>query len=196
MGAFAFLCTVMERRHGGRSEIVLCPGGVAVPAPGLELRFLSSPDPAMDTLEQVLASAAERARALEAPYAGALLPVEAHSVLQGLPEAVLLDVRTQAEIDWVGFVPGALHIEWQRYPGGIANPGFLAQLQALVPAERTVLFLCRSGGRSHAAAALAAQAGYARAYNVLQGFEGDRDGDGHRNVTGGWRAAHLPWKQG
>ena len=150
----------------------------------------------MESLEQLLAAAADRARAQEAGYAGALLPIEAQAVLKALPDAVLLDVRTQAEIDWVGFVPGALHVEWQRYPGGVANPDFLVQLQALVKPMQTVLFLCRSGGRSHAAAALAAQAGYGRAYNVLQGFEGDRDTDGHRNVLGGWRAAGLPWKQG
>jgi rhodanese-related sulfurtransferase len=125
-----------------------------------------------------------------------VLPAEAQTLLQALPGAVLVDVRTQAEIDWVGFVPGALHIEWQRYPGGMANPDFLAQLQAEVPSDRPVLFLCRSGGRSHAAAAQAAQAGYARSFNVLEGFEGDRDAQGHRNVQGGWRAAGLPWKQG
>ncbi len=150
----------------------------------------------MESLETMLAAAAERARAQEAPYAGALLPAEAQTLLQSTPEAVLLDVRTQAEIDWVGYVPGALHVEWQRYPGGVANPDFLFQLQALVKPTQPVLFLCRSGGRSHAAAVMAAQAGYRQAYNVLEGFEGDRDGQAHRNVLGGWRAAGLPWKQG
>jgi len=58
-----------------------------------------------------------------------------------------------------------------------------------------VLFICRSGARSHNAAMLANQAGY-EAYNVLEGFEGDRDPQGHRNTVGGWRAAGLPWVQG
>ncbi|MDE3011176.1 MAG: rhodanese-like domain-containing protein [Pseudomonadota bacterium] len=150
----------------------------------------------MESSQQLLETAAARGRELEVPYAGALLPAEAWALVQGLPETVLVDVRTQAELDWVGFVPGACHVEWQRYPGGVANPDFLAQLQAQVRPHQAVLFLCRSGGRSHAAAALAAQVGYARAYNVLQGFEGDRDQEGRRNRVGGWRAAGLPWKQG
>lgn len=150
----------------------------------------------MDASQKLLEAAAARGRELKVPYAGAVLPAEAWALVQGLPDTVLMDVRTQAELDWVGFVPGARHVEWQRYPGGVANPDFLAQLQAQVRPDQTVLFLCRSGGRSHAAAAVAAQAGYARAYNVLQGFEGDRDQDGQRSRLGGWRAAGLPWKQG
>jgi rhodanese-related sulfurtransferase len=150
----------------------------------------------MESVDHLLANAAERAQSLQAPYAGALLPAEAYSLLQSLPGAVLVDVRTQAEIDWVGFVPGAIHIEWQRYPGGMANPDFLAQLQSEVGPDRPVLFLCRSGGRSHASAVQAAAAGYVRSFNIVQGFEGDRDGNGRRNVLGGWRAAGLPWKQG
>jgi rhodanese-related sulfurtransferase len=149
----------------------------------------------MESIEQILGAAAGRTQAMQAPYAGAVLPEEAQALLKGLEGAVLVDVRTQAEIDWVGFVPGALHIEWQRYPGGVANPDFLARLASEVSPERPVLFLCRSGGRSHAAAVVAAQAGYTRSYNVLQGFEGDRDAEGHRNTLAGWRAAGLPWKQ-
>ena len=150
----------------------------------------------MTTSDSLHVIAAERARNLSAAYAGSVLPGEAHAMLAALPDAVLVDVRTQAELDWVGFVPGALHIEWQRYPGGVANPDFLANLRAAVTPDRPVFFLCRSGARSHAAATLAAQSGYARSYNVLEGFEGDRDPHGHRNVLGGWRAAGLPWKQG
>jgi rhodanese-related sulfurtransferase len=60
--------------------------------------------------------------------------------------------------------------------------------------ERPVLFLCRSGVRSAAAAEAAARAGYAHAYNVTEGFEGPLDADGHRGVSG-WKAAGLPWRQ-
>ena len=150
----------------------------------------------MESQEELLATASARAAGLQALYAGAVLPQAAWTLLQGLEGAVLVDVRTQAELDWVGFVPGALHIEWQRYPGGLANPEFLSRLGAEVAPGQAVFFLCRSGGRSHAAASVAAQAGFQHAYNVLQGFEGDRDGEGHRNLLGGWRAAGLPWKQG
>ncbi len=149
----------------------------------------------MSDTHSLLALAAERAASTHQPIAGAVLPSEAMVLLQELPEAVLVDVRTRAELDWVGFVPGALHVEWQGYPGGAVNNAFLQQLQAEVKPDQPVFFLCRSGGRSQAAATLAAQAGFTRAFNVLQGFEGDRDGEGHRNTLGGWRAAGLPWKQ-
>ncbi|HWQ38882.1 MAG TPA: rhodanese-like domain-containing protein, partial [Burkholderiales bacterium] len=86
-------------------------------------------------------------------------------------------------------------IEWQSYPGGQPNPNFLVELQAQVDKQVPVLFICRSGARSHAAAAAAAQIGYSQAFNVLEGFEGDRDAEGHRNTLGGWRVAGLPWYQ-
>ena len=79
------------------------------------------------------------------------------------------------------------------YPGNRANPHFLAQLKQQVDPEALVLFLCRSGARSHNAAALAAQAGYSECYNVLEGFEGDKDANGQRGKLGGWRHAGLPW---
>ena len=96
----------------------------------------------------------------------------------------------------MGRVPGAVSIEWNTWPGGQPNPDFLQQLEAQVGKDAPVMFLCRSGGRSHSAATVAAQAGYAEAYNILQGFEGDKDAAGHRNTLGGWRLAGLPWVQG
>jgi rhodanese-related sulfurtransferase len=109
--------------------------------------------------------------------------------------AAVVDVRSRAELDFVGRVPGSVEIEWKRYPGMALNAEFVQQLTKRVPQDATVMFLCRSGGRSHETAAAAAQAGYTKAYNVLQGFEGDRDASGHRNTIGGWRAAGLPWLQ-
>ncbi|HKA38285.1 MAG TPA: rhodanese-like domain-containing protein, partial [Burkholderiales bacterium] len=110
------------------------------------------------------------------------------------PGAKLVDVRTRAEWDYVGRIPGAVEIEIVTYPGGRPNPGFMAELESKVDKAAPVLFICRSGGRSHNAAMLAAQAGYT-AYNVLEGFEGDRDAGGRRNTVGGWRVAGLPWSQ-
>jgi len=151
----------------------------------------------MTRLEDILARAKQRAVEKQLPYAGALLPEEACELLKHAPGATLVDVRTQAELYWVGRVPGATAVEWSGYPGGARNPDFLTQLQAAVPkTEAPVMFLCRSGVRSHNAAALATTAGYANCYNVLEGFEGDRDAQGHRNTIGGWRAAGLPWEQG
>jgi rhodanese-related sulfurtransferase len=137
--------------------------------------------------------ARQRAQELKLPYAGALLPQEAHALMQA--GAKLVDVRTKAELEWVGRVPGSIAIEWNTWPGGKPNPDFGAQLAAQVDMATPVMFLCRSGGRSHSAAIAAAQAGYAEAYNILQGFEGDKGPDGHRNTLGGWRLAGLPWVQ-
>jgi rhodanese-related sulfurtransferase len=150
----------------------------------------------MDTTDKILAQAKERAQAQGLPYEGALLPAEAHALLQNQPGAKLIDVRTRAEWEWVGRIPGALLIEWNTWPGGQPNAAFLDQLRAEVPAADTpVLFVCRSGARSHNAASAAARAGYAHSFNVLQGFEGDKNDKGQRNSVGGWRAAGLPWSQ-
>lgn len=151
----------------------------------------------MDDVKTILARARQRALDNKLPYAGALLPTEAYALLKNAPGATLVDVRTQAEWYWVGQVPGAVTIEWSSYPGGARNPDFLGRLQTLVPmASPAVMFLCRSGQRSHHAAAQATGAGYANCFNVLEGFEGDRDARGRRNTVGGWRAAGLPWEQG
>jgi len=151
----------------------------------------------MESADEILARARERARSMKLPYAGALTPAEAHALLEQKPEASLVDVRTKAELEWVGRIPGALAIEWNAWPGGAQNAGFLRELHDQVKSkDAPVLFLCRSGGRSHNAAAAATQAGYASAFNVLEGFEGDKDTQGHRNTVGGWRHARLPWVQG
>ncbi|MBN8443648.1 MAG: rhodanese-like domain-containing protein [Thauera sp.] len=150
----------------------------------------------MGTLSDLLTLAHQRASTLDLPYQGALTPAEAWQVWQLAPGAKLVDVRTRAEWDWVGRVPGAVEIEWNTYPGGQPNPGFVTQLKHQVDPEALVLFLCRSGGRSDGAARAACAAGYSNCYNVLEGFEGDRDANGQRNRIGGWRHAGLPWQQG
>ena len=148
------------------------------------------------TIEEILQRARERARQLGLPYSGALTPAEAHEMWRNAPGAKLVDVRTRAEWDYVGRIPGAVEIELLVYPGNRPNPAFIAELERNVDKAAPVLFICRSGGRSHNAAMLAKQAGYGETYNVLEGFEGDRDAQGHRNTSGGWRAAGLPWTQG
>jgi rhodanese-related sulfurtransferase len=149
----------------------------------------------MTTISEILNNAEGRAKAPRLPYVGALLPQEAHELLQKAPGAKLVDVRTRAELDFVGRIPGAIQIEWQTYPDSRPNPDFVQELQARVDKEALVMFICRSGARSHGAAAAATQAGYTQAFNVLQGFEGDKDAEQHRNTVGGWRAAGLPWVQ-
>lgn len=109
-------------------------------------------------------------------------------------EAVLVDVRTDAEREWVGFVPGAVPLAWKQWPGMAMNPAFDDGLLAAVPASQKVVLLCRSGVRSIAAAKRATELGL-EAYNILEGFEGDPDAEAHRGQRGGWRHHGLPWRQ-
>ena len=150
----------------------------------------------MATITEILNAAQQRAKEMNLPYEGALLPDEAYQIMQSAPGARLVDVRTRAELDWVGRIPGAVEIEWMGYPGMQRNPNFMAQLEQQVSKESVTMFICRSGARSHAAAALATEAGYSDSYNVLEGFEGEKNPDNHRNTLGGWRIAELPWEQG
>ena len=150
----------------------------------------------MSQIDTILQTAQQRAAAQGLPYAGALTPPEAAQLLVALPNTVLVDVRSAAEWQFVGTVPNSVRIELKTWPGMQANPNFLAQLQQQVPAEATVLFMCRSGVRSDEAARLAGSAGYGTVYNVLEGFEGDKDADGHRGNIGGWKGHGLPWQQG
>jgi rhodanese-related sulfurtransferase len=143
-----------------------------------------------DRIKQI---ARERGQRIGVPYAGALLPQEAHALMQA--GAVLVDVRTHAELYWVGHVPGSVFVEWSSYPQGQLNPDFLAELSQAAPKDAPVMFMCRSGGRSHNAALLATRAGWRECYNVLEGFEGDRDDKQQRSTLGGWKRAGLPWVQ-
>jgi rhodanese-related sulfurtransferase len=149
----------------------------------------------MSTTDEILAAARERAPGQ--PYAGAVTPQEAWALLQADPSVKLVDVRTNAERDWVGrtAVPEAQHgaVQWSLYPGGAPNPDFATQLQQTADKEDTVLFLCRSGVRSRHAARVATELGYPNAFDILEGFEGDRDAEGHRKTVGGWCKAGLPW---
>lgn len=146
---------------------------------------------------RILNAARERAQQDALPYAGAVTPAEAFALITGDSDALLVDVRTNAERDWIGRVaiPEERHhwIQWNLYPGGTRNPEFMAQLTAIAKPDQPVLFLCRSGVRSRHAATLAAQHGYLAAFDVLEGFEGDKDAHGHRKTVNGWCHAGLPW---
>ena len=129
-----------------------------------------------------------------AGYAGDVTPQLAFRWLQQ-GAAVLVDVRTDAEREWVGCVPGAVPLAWKQWPGMALNGGFDEGIRAAVPAGKKAVLLCRSGVRSIAAARRAAELGL-EAYNILEGFEGDADEQGHRGCKGGWRFHGLPWRQG
>lgn len=150
----------------------------------------------MGKITEILEFAQNCAKEQKLSYQGSLSPSDAHEILLLAPGARLVDVRTRAEQDWVGRIAGAVEIEWMTYPGMKPNTHFLTHLAQQVDKEALVLFICRSGSRSHAAAVAAAQAGYGACYNITEGFEGDPDAAKHRNVINGWRAAGLPWQQG
>jgi rhodanese-related sulfurtransferase len=136
-------------------------------------------------------------------YAGDIKPTEAWEILEKEPAACLIDVRTDAEWRYVGLpkldeLDKKTHcICWQIFPDNRVNDRFVDEVKAQgIRPDQPLLLLCRSGQRSrHAAIALTA-AGYKVCYNVAEGFEGDRDGAGHRGTVGGWKVAGLPWGQG
>jgi rhodanese-related sulfurtransferase len=139
-------------------------------------------------------------------YAGDLSAQQAWDLLVKNPKAQLIDVRTVAEWNFVGLpdlssLERPVHrIEWQSYPSMQPNAHFVADaIQALGEAgadtSTPVMFLCRTGARSRAAAMAMTRAGYQKAFNIANGFEGAIDGQGHRGQVDGWKAAGLPWRQ-
>ncbi|GAC59006.1 hypothetical protein GOHSU_67_00080 [Gordonia hirsuta DSM 44140 = NBRC 16056] len=134
-------------------------------------------------------------------YTGDVTPRQAWEALREDPKAVLVDCRTSAEWSFVG-VPDVstlgketVFVEWVGFPGGLPNTRFVEQLrEAGIGDEAAVYFLCRSGARSIGSAEAATAAGITEAYNILDGFEGALDAQGHRGSTG-WRAEGLPWRQ-
>lgn len=126
-------------------------------------------------------------------YAGDVTPQLAYDWWQK-GEAVLLDVRSDAEREWVGFIPGAVSLAWKQWPGMVPNASFDDGVKAAVPPGKKAVLLCRSGARSAAAARRATEFGI-EAYNILEGFEGDPDENAHRGTRGGWRVRGLPWRQ-
>lgn len=136
-------------------------------------------------------------------YAGDLAPEDAWRLLAAEAGAVLVDVRTDAEWNFVGLPDLAalgkepVLVPWQEYPGMARNPRFIEALAGHVNDRGVpVIFLCRSGARSRAAAIAATEAGFAACYNLAGGFEGDPDEHGHRGRRNGWKAAGLDWRQG
>lgn len=128
--------------------------------------------------------------------------------LKADPKAVLIDVRTRAEWNFVGTPDlsevgrSPVLVEWQSFPEGSLNATFLDQLATKLEElgaghETELFFICRSGVRSRHAASAAAGAAYKKCHNVAEGFEGPLDPGNHRRGhSAGWKAAGLPWRQG
>jgi rhodanese-related sulfurtransferase len=135
-------------------------------------------------------------------YAGDVDVRRAWELLEKEPTATLIDVRTSPECRYVGHPDlkalgkSPVFVEWQAYPDLAKNERFAEEIAAKgIAKDAPLLFLCRSGVRSKAAAMLLTGLGYERCYNVADGFEGPKDGVGHRGQSAGWKAAGLPWQQ-
>ncbi len=135
-------------------------------------------------------------------YAGDISPKQAWAMLAEEPDAVLVDVRTDAEWTYVGLPDlsslgkRTIGVMWQSYPDMAVNGGFVDDVRkAELSPDAAVLLLCRSGVRSRAAAIALTASGFRRCYNVADGFEGPCDARGHRGGAAGWKADGLPWEQ-
>lgn len=126
-----------------------------------------------------------------------LNPLQAWELMQSNSNAVLIDVRTAMEHNFIGHPPTAHHVAWKELPGMQINALFIEQVHHYAPdVTAPVLLLCRSGQRSLEAASILEQAGYQHLVNILEGFEGPLDVNKHRSTLGGWRFHGLPWIQG
>ena len=129
-------------------------------------------------------------------------PTEAKALLERDPAAILVDVRSKVEFDYVGHPIGALHVPWKEFPDWAENPDFVTHLDTALAdngataKDRPILLICRSGVRSLKAGECLSAHGYTRVYNVEEGFEGDKDDHRHRGNINGWRFHGLPWEQG
>jgi rhodanese-related sulfurtransferase len=153
----------------------------------------------LDVSEENLPAVLEQARADAIanglPYAGGITPTDAWALVSS-GQAVLVDVRSNEERVFVGYVPDSLHVPWATGTALMRNPRFARELEAKVGGrDKAVLLLCRSGKRSALAAEAFTKAGAPLAFNVLEGFEGDLDDNQQRGHLNGWRQRGLPWVQ-
>jgi rhodanese-related sulfurtransferase len=145
-------------------------------------------------IADLLAAARTKGSESGLAYAGAVSAPVAYALAKA-GAARIVDVRNRYEWEFVGRYPESTLIEWKHYPSGDLNTRFIDELKARYGDDENLLFLCRSGVRSDAAAKAATSAGFANAFNILEGFEGDLNADGRRGEIGGWRKRGLPWVQ-
>ncbi|MBF0175755.1 MAG: rhodanese-like domain-containing protein [Magnetococcales bacterium] len=125
---------------------------------------------------------------------GHLTPHEAHAMVQN-KDVVFVDIRSEIEHFFVGNPPGIINIPWQDAPDFELNPNFVAEVGQVARKDQTLVLICRSGHRSIDAGNTLLENGFTSVYNVLEGFEGDRDEHHHRSSVNGWRFRGLPWVQ-
>lgn len=147
-----------------------------------------------DSAQQILTRARARVPATKPGYAGNVTPQEAWELVRA-GAAVLVDVRTAEERQFVGRVAGSVHVPFLTGLAMQRNPKFVREVEAKVKRDEVVLLLCRSGTRSTAAAQALTEARFRNAFNILEGFEGELNEQQQRGHHGGWRYHELPWVQ-
>lgn len=147
-----------------------------------------------DKAQHILVQAKQEAEQQELAYAGRITPIDAWALFHS-GHAVLVDVRTNEERKFVGYVPESLHVAWATGTSFNRNPRFAKELESKAKKDQVILLLCRSGNRSALAAEAATKAGFEQVYNISEGFEGDLNDQQQRGQHNGWRHHHLPWLQ-
>lgn len=135
-------------------------------------------------------------------------PKLALDILAKDKNSLLIDVRTEAEFNFVGTVDSSalinssLLLPWLTFPTMQENGEFKSKFEnslQLISSDNYkdlhLFFICKTGGRSNSAAQFASDIGYKNCYNIVNGFEGDIDHNNHRGNINGWKADKLPWKQ-
>ncbi|ENV33319.1 rhodanese-like domain-containing protein [Acinetobacter gerneri] len=148
----------------------------------------------LKNVEEIFNEAKQFAQQHDLNFTGSLSPKQAWKLVESA-DVVLVDVRTNEERKFVGYIPEGVHIAWATGTAFNRNPRFLKELENKVGKDKTILLLCRSGKRSALAAEAAFNAGFQNIYNILEGFEGDLNKNNQRNQINGWKTHQLPWVQ-
>ncbi len=148
----------------------------------------------LKNVEEIFNEAKQFAQQHDLNFTGSLSPKQAWKLVESA-DVILVDVRTNEERKFVGYIPESVHIAWATGTAFNRNPRFLKELENKVGKDKTILLLCRSGKRSALAAEAAFNAGFQNIYNILEGFEGDLNKNNQRNQINGWKAHQLPWVQ-
>ncbi|MEW9922438.1 rhodanese-like domain-containing protein [Marimonas sp. MJW-29] len=175
--------------------LVLVPAAVVAES---SVKFVSAVDPA---------TVPEKKRSALNLY---LTAQEASAFLAQNEDAVLIDIRTRAEVSFVGIaaeadknIPYMVMDEFWEFDADkgtykmAVNSNFDREIAGFIQErglskESPIILMCRSGSRSARAADLLGQLGYTSVYSVVDGFEGDKDPDGVRSVNG-WKNSKLAW---
>ena len=133
---------------------------------------------------------------------------EAFLMLKQDSESKLVDVRTEKEINSVGFPDlesigkNVSFIEWNQSFFSNSSKNFIDNFREKFGTDTTgnFLFICKSGIRSNFAALTVEEScnsgnDVERFYNISDGFEGNSVSQDVYNNKSGWKFIGLPWKK-